>query len=157
MAHSGPQYPSNVSRWQKVVPTQSGGVPVKPIRATVVRLEGSMPNMTLDQVSLLVRNLEASSNVAASEPELFASYAEGFAEAGATIPRRILRGGYLAHLAFYLGIIAIFPTMAAGPRAMFAFCLSSLASSSEATDRRGLDKATINNAVRACMNGATDF
>ena len=59
-------------------------------------------------------------DVAANEPELFASYAEGFTEAGATVPRRILRGGYLAHLAFYLGTIAIFPTMAAGPRALFS-------------------------------------
>ena len=59
-------------------------------------------------------------DVAANERELFESYAEGFADADANIGRRTLRSGYLAHLAFYLGTIAIFPTMVAGPRALFS-------------------------------------
>ena len=59
-------------------------------------------------------------DVAVNERELFKSYAEGFAEAGADIGPPTLRSGYLAHLAFYLGTIAIFPTMVAGPRALFS-------------------------------------
>lgn len=57
-------------------------------------------------------------DVAANERDLFESYADSFAEADAATDRRSLRAGYLAHLAFYLGTIAIFPTMAAGPRAV---------------------------------------
>lgn len=59
-------------------------------------------------------------DVAANERALFESYAEGFAEANANIGRQTLRSGYLAHLAFYLGTVAIFPTMVAGPRALFS-------------------------------------
>lgn len=59
-------------------------------------------------------------NVAANERDLFECYADGFAEADAATDRHTLRCGYLAHLAFYLGAIAIFPTMAAGPRAVLS-------------------------------------
>jgi hypothetical protein len=59
-------------------------------------------------------------DVAANERELFESYAEGFADADANIARQTLRSGYLAHLAFYLGTVAIFPTMVAGPGALFS-------------------------------------
>jgi hypothetical protein len=59
-------------------------------------------------------------DVAANERELFESYAGGFAEGGTVTDRQTLRRGYLAHLAFYLGTIAIFPTMAAGPRALLS-------------------------------------
>ena len=54
--------------------------------------------------------------VATHERELFEGYLAGLVEGGCTEDLRVLRSAYLAHMAFYLGNIATFPTMLAGPR-----------------------------------------
>lgn len=58
--------------------------------------------------------------IAAREGELFDSYLNGLADGGLATDRRAIRRGYLAHMGFYLGCVAIFPTMAAGPLALFS-------------------------------------
>ena len=59
-------------------------------------------------------------DIAAQERELFESYAAGLVDGGAKEDRRVMRSGYLAQMALYLGTTAIFPTMLPGPRAILS-------------------------------------
>jgi hypothetical protein len=56
--------------------------------------------------------------VAVHERELFDSYAAGLADGGTTLNRKALRSAYLSHMGFYLGSMAVLPTMITGPQSL---------------------------------------